>query len=193
MRPPRTGCTESGGDRPFSLSVLTELEPPNVVAQIQPRYESRFAQLHQIAVDRGAVEVERLKGSRNFGVTERTCGTLQFSQDREARGGAAETKSLNARAQCLALGAPLRGFHETAFCQTAKSPRASARCAVAARGEPFEWLVVAQFNKGAFGLAPECGLVLERAAEGRRKFLEFRETCLRISLTTRFGLSIIAT
>jgi hypothetical protein len=33
---------------------------------------------------------------------------------------------LNARAQCLALDAPLRGCHETAFCQTAKSPRASA-------------------------------------------------------------------
>jgi hypothetical protein len=33
---------------------------------------------------------------------------------------------LNARAQCLALGAPLRGLHETAFCQTAKSSRAGA-------------------------------------------------------------------
>ena len=109
-----------------ALTVLSEFEAPDVVAQVQPGHESRFAQLHQIAVDRGAVEVERLKGSRNFGVTEWACGTQQFSQDREARGRAAETKSLNARAQCLALGAPLRGCHETAFCQTAKSPRASA-------------------------------------------------------------------
>ncbi len=66
---PHWGAQKVGVIGRFTLSVLTELEPPNVVAQIQPRYESRFAQLHQIAVDRGAVEVERLKGSRNFGVT----------------------------------------------------------------------------------------------------------------------------
>ena len=94
-----TGRAEKMGVVFASVAIPTsvlELEPPDVIAQLDPDGQPSLRQLREIPVDRGAVIAEVPEGIGNLGMRQRARGGVEMLENGHPRRRTAEARFSNA-------------------------------------------------------------------------------------------------
>src|SRR5262249_52167128 len=84
-----------------------QLEAPHVITEVRSRHQPGLREIHQVAIERRAVEAVRREIVYDVAVADWRAGALQASQHREARPRAAQPDSAEPAAQALDHGAGL--------------------------------------------------------------------------------------